>query len=32
VETHKQSLKLKLDAETPAMLVRKAIAFLGEGG
>ena len=31
IETHKQSLKLKLDAESPAMLVRKAIAFLGEG-
>lgn len=32
IETHKQSIKLKLDAETPAMLVRKAIAYLGEGG
>ena len=31
VETHKQSLKIKLDAETPAMLVRKAIAYLDEG-
>ncbi|MCA0240357.1 MAG: response regulator transcription factor [Proteobacteria bacterium] len=31
IETHKQSLKLKLDADSPAMLVRKAIAFLGEG-
>lgn len=31
VETHKQSLKVKLDAESPAMLVRKAIAYLGEG-
>lgn len=31
VETHKQSLKVKLDAETPAMLVRKAIAYLDEG-
>jgi DNA-binding NarL/FixJ family response regulator len=31
IETHKQSIKTKLDAETPAMLVRKAIAFLGEG-
>jgi DNA-binding NarL/FixJ family response regulator len=30
IETHKQSLKLKLDADTPAMLVRKAIAYLGE--
>ncbi|MFT3817740.1 MAG: response regulator transcription factor [Rubrivivax sp.] len=30
IETHKQSLKLKLDADTPAMLVRKAIAFLDE--
>lgn len=32
IETHKQSLKTKLDADSPAMLVRKAIAFLGEGG
>jgi DNA-binding CsgD family transcriptional regulator len=32
IETHKQSLKSKLDADSPAMLVRKAIAFLGEGG
>lgn len=31
IETHKQSLKLKLGADSPAMLVRKAIAFLGEG-
>jgi DNA-binding NarL/FixJ family response regulator len=31
IETHKQSLKTKLDADSPAMLVRKAIAFLGEG-
>ncbi|MBK9363442.1 MAG: response regulator transcription factor [Rubrivivax sp.] len=31
IETHKQSLKLKLDADSPAMLVRKAIAFLGDG-
>lgn len=31
IETHKQSLKVKLDAESPAMLLRKAIAFLGEG-
>lgn len=31
IETHKQSLKLKLDADSPAMLVRKAIAYLGEG-
>ena len=31
IETHKQAIKLKLDAETPAMLVLKAIAFLGEG-
>jgi DNA-binding NarL/FixJ family response regulator len=31
IETHKQSLKSKLDADSPAMLVRKAIAFLGEG-
>lgn len=30
IETHKQSLKLKLEADTPAMLVRKAIAYLGE--
>ena len=30
IETHKQSLKIKLDADTPAMLVRKAIAYLGE--
>lgn len=30
IETHKQALKLKLDAATPAMLVRKAIAYLGE--
>jgi DNA-binding NarL/FixJ family response regulator len=29
VETHKQSLKLKLEADNPAMLVRKAIAYLG---
>jgi DNA-binding NarL/FixJ family response regulator len=29
IETHKQSLKLKLDADSPAMLVRKAIAYLG---
>ena len=32
IETHKQSLKSKLEADSPAMLVRKAIAFLGEGG
>ena len=32
IETHKQSIKAKLDADSPAMLVRKAIAFLGEGG
>lgn len=32
VETHKQSLKSKLEADSPAMLVRKAIAFLGESG
>lgn len=32
IETHKQSLKAKLDADSPAMLVRKAIAFLGEAG
>ncbi|MBL8334648.1 MAG: response regulator transcription factor [Rubrivivax sp.] len=32
IETHKQALKLKLDADSPAMLVRKAIAYLGEGG
>lgn len=31
IETHKQSLKVKLDAQTPAMLVRKAIAYLDEG-
>lgn len=31
IETHKQALKLKLDADSPAMLVRKAIAFLGDG-
>jgi DNA-binding NarL/FixJ family response regulator len=31
IETHKQSLKAKLDADSPAMLVRKAIAYLGEG-
>lgn len=31
IETHKQSLKVKLDADSPAMLVRKAIAYLGEG-
>jgi len=31
IETHKQSIKTKLDADSPAMLVRKAIAFLGEG-
>lgn len=30
IETHKQSLKIKLDADSPAMLVRKAIAYLGE--
>jgi DNA-binding NarL/FixJ family response regulator len=30
IETHKQSLKVKLDADSPAMLVRKAIAYLGE--
>ena len=30
IETHKQSLKVKLDADTPAMLVRKAIAYLGD--
>ena len=29
VETHKQALKTKLDAETPAMLVRKAVAWFG---
>lgn len=32
IETHKQALKVKLDADSPAMLVRKAIAYLGEGG
>lgn len=32
IETHKQSLKTKLDADSPAMLVRKAIVFLGQGG
>ncbi|MFO1327004.1 MAG: response regulator transcription factor [Rubrivivax sp.] len=32
IETHKQSLKLKLDADSPAMLVRKAIAYLGDAG
>jgi DNA-binding NarL/FixJ family response regulator len=32
IETHKQSIKAKLDADSPAMLVRKAIAFLGEAG
>lgn len=31
IETHKQALKLKLEADTPAMLVRKAIAYLGDG-
>lgn len=31
VETHKQALKAKLGADTPAMLVRKAVAWLGEG-
>lgn len=31
IETHKQAIKLKLDADSPAMLVRKAIAWLGEG-
>ena len=31
IETHKQSLKLKLDAETPALLRHKAIAYLGDG-
>lgn len=30
IETHKQSLKLKLDADSPAMLVRKAIAYLAQ--
>ena len=32
IETHKQSIKAKLDADSPAMLVRKAIAYLGEAG
>lgn len=32
IETHKQSIKAKLDADSPAMLVRKAIAYIGEGG
>lgn len=32
IETHKQSIKSKLEADSPAMLVRKAIAYLGEGG
>lgn len=31
IETHKQSIKAKLDADSPAMLVRKAIAYIGEG-
>jgi DNA-binding NarL/FixJ family response regulator len=31
IETHKQSIKTKLEADSPAMLVRKAIAYLGEG-
>lgn len=31
IETHKQALKRKLDADSPAMLVRNAIAYLGEG-
>lgn len=31
VETHKQSLKVKLGADSPAMLLRKAMAFVGEG-
>lgn len=30
VETHKQALKDKLGADTPAMLVRKALAWFGE--
>jgi len=29
IETHKQSLKVKLGAETPAMLVRQALAWCG---
>lgn len=32
IETHKQALKLKLDADSPAMLVRKAVAWFGEHG
>lgn len=32
IETHKQSIKAKLEADSPAMLVRKAMAYLGEGG
>ena len=30
IETHKQALKTKLGAETPAMLVRLALAWSGE--
>lgn len=30
IETHKQSMKTKLGADSPAMLVRKAIAYLDE--
>ena len=32
IETHKQALKVKLDADSPAMLVRKAVAWFGEHG
>lgn len=31
IETHKQSLKTKLGADTPAMLVRLALGWFGEG-
>lgn len=30
IETHKQTLKVKLGADTPAMLVRRALAWFGE--
>jgi DNA-binding NarL/FixJ family response regulator len=31
IETHKQNLKTKLGADTPAQLVRQALAWFGEG-
>lgn len=32
IETHKQTLKTKLGADNPAMLVRRAVEWFGEGG